>query len=107
MFAMPLPRNLTTGSRYELLTLQLAGQEILFQSTKPVQKQRANQEMSMKPNILFILVDQMRMPPSQVNLTPRLAELNQVLSFDPAMKDDNPFLAFFPPFAACAATGCA
>jgi arylsulfatase A-like enzyme len=54
--------------------------------------------MSMKPNILFILVDQMRMPPSQVNLTPRIAELNQVLSFDPAMKDDNPFLAFFPAF---------
>ena len=51
-----------------------------------------------KPNILFILVDQMRMPPNQINLTPRIAELNQVLSFDPALKDDNPFLAFFPAF---------
>jgi hypothetical protein len=28
--------------------------------------------MADKPNILFILVDQMRMPPSQPNLTPRL-----------------------------------
>lgn len=51
-----------------------------------------------RQNILFILVDQMRMPPSQINLTPRIAELNQVLSFDPAMKDDNPFLPFFPAF---------
>jgi len=54
--------------------------------------------MAGKPNILFILVDQLRMPPSQANLTPRLAELNQVLGFDPAMQDDNPFLPFFPAF---------
>src|SRR5690349_12874733 len=54
--------------------------------------------MASKPNILFILVDQMRMPPSQPNLTPRLKELNQVLSFDPEMRDDNPFLPFFPAF---------
>jgi arylsulfatase A-like enzyme len=54
--------------------------------------------MADKPNILFILVDQMRMPPSQPNLTPRLKELNQVLSFDPNMQDDNPFLPFFPAF---------
>ena len=54
--------------------------------------------MAGKPNILFILVDQLRMPPSQANLTPRLAELNQVLGFDPTMKDDNPFLPFFPAF---------
>ena len=54
--------------------------------------------MATQPNILFILVDQMRMPPSQPNLTPRLEELNQVLSFDPQMKDDNPFLPFFPAF---------
>lgn len=51
-----------------------------------------------KPNILFIYVDQMRMPPSQENLTPELKLLNQVLAFDPAMKDDNPFLRFFPAF---------
>ena len=51
-----------------------------------------------QPNILFILVDQMRMPPSQANLTPEIAQLNQVLSFDPAVEDDNPFLAFFPAF---------
>lgn len=54
--------------------------------------------MASKPNILFILVDQMRMPPSQPNLTSRLEELNQVLSFDWHMKDDNPFLPFFPAF---------
>lgn len=54
--------------------------------------------MADKPNILFILVDQMRMPPSQPNLTPRLEALNQVLSFDPHMQDDNPFLPFFPAF---------
>src|SRR4029079_6620178 len=51
-----------------------------------------------RPNFLFILVDQMRVPPSQPNLTPRLKELNQVLSFDPQMKEDNPFLRFFPAF---------
>lgn len=54
--------------------------------------------MTAKPNILFILVDQMRMPPDQVNLTPRLRELNQVLSFDPQLQADNPFLPFFPAF---------
>ena len=54
--------------------------------------------MAGKPNILFILVDQLRMPPSQANLTPRLAELNQVLGFDPTMKDDNPFVPFLPAF---------
>lgn len=54
--------------------------------------------MANKPNILFFLVDQMRMPPVQSNLTPRLKLLNQVLSFDPDMADDNPFIEFFPAF---------
>ncbi|MBL8300226.1 MAG: sulfatase-like hydrolase/transferase [Rhodanobacteraceae bacterium] len=54
--------------------------------------------MTTRPNILLVLVDQMRMPPSQPNLGPRLEQLNQVLSFDPQLKDDNPFLAFFPAF---------
>jgi hypothetical protein len=39
--------------------------------------------MDQKPNILFMLVDQMRMPPPQSNLTPQIAALNRVLSFDP------------------------
>lgn len=54
--------------------------------------------MAGKPNILFILVDQMRMPPDQANLTPALRQLNQVLSFDPELEPDNPFLPFFPAF---------
>jgi arylsulfatase A-like enzyme len=56
-------------------------------------------DTSEKPNILFILVDQLRMPPDQANLTPRLKQLNQVLAFDPDLQDDNPFLPFFPAFA--------
>ncbi len=56
-------------------------------------------KQSVQPNILFILVDQVRMPPPQSNLTPEIALLNQVLSFDPEMKPDNPFLKFFPAFA--------
>jgi arylsulfatase A-like enzyme len=54
--------------------------------------------MAQKPNILFFLVDQMRMPPSQPDLPASLVALNQVLSFDPACPDDNPFLKFFPAF---------
>jgi hypothetical protein len=70
--------------------------------------------MAGKPNILFILVDQMRMPPDQANLTPALRQLNQVLSFDPELEPDNPFLPFlspttpscrsFPPSGGCVAT---
>lgn len=54
--------------------------------------------MADKPNLLFILVDQMRMPPQQANITPRLEQLNQILRFDPDLQDDNPFLPFFPAF---------
>lgn len=54
--------------------------------------------MSDKPNILFILVDQMRIPPEQANITPRVEQLNQVLRFDPQLQNDNPFLPFFPAF---------
>ncbi len=53
-----------------------------------------------KPHILFILVDQMRMPPPQADLPESIVALNQVLSFDPETPDDNPFLKFFPASAA-------
>lgn len=49
-----------------------------------------------KPNILFILVDQMRMLPPQADLPESIVALNQVLSFDPETPDDNPFLKFLP-----------
>jgi len=54
--------------------------------------------MTQKPNILFILVDQTRMPPPQSNLTSQVAQINQVLSFDPSLEADNPFIKFFPAF---------
>jgi arylsulfatase A-like enzyme len=54
--------------------------------------------MTEKANILFILVDQMRVPPDQANITPRLEQLNQVLRFAPELQEDNPFLPFFPAF---------
>jgi arylsulfatase A-like enzyme len=78
------------------MPLPLQGLEITVRAGSHTRQ--AGSTMADNPNILFILVDQMRMPPSQANLTPRLAELNQVLSFDPDLNDDNPFLAFFPAF---------
>jgi arylsulfatase A-like enzyme len=49
-----------------------------------------------RPNILFVLVDQMRFPPHSPSGD--LAALNQILRFTPGDITDNPYARYFPGF---------